>query len=172
MRALILALSILALIDSAHFAAAGLSDTPRGPAAPADTASTASEATPQTEEQIGLTKAKRRAVQRRLTRLGFETKATGTFDEQTRAAISRWQEESGYPSTGFLDAGQHKALTDAAKQAAKADRKDRRRAGTRTRYSRGPGGPIGVIGGAVRGVGGAVRGVGRGVGSAVGGLFR
>jgi len=163
--AFVLALSILAIIDSAHFAAAGLSDTPRETSAPADTASTTSEATQQTEEQIGLTKAKRRNVQRRLTRLGFDTKATGTFDEQTRTAISRWQEESGYPSTGFLDAGQHKALTDAAKQAAKADRKDRRRAGNRTRYSRGPGGPIGVIGG-------AVRGVGRGVGSAVGGLFR
>lgn len=164
MRALILALSILAIIDSAHIAAAGLSSTPRENSAPADTATATSEATQQTEEQIGLTKAKRRAVQRRLTRLGFETKANGTFDEQTRAAISRWQEESGYPSTGFLDASQHKALTDAAKQAAKADRKDRRRAGNRTRYSRGPGGPIGVIGG-------AVRGVGRGVGSAVGGLF-
>lgn len=172
MRTLILALSILAIIDSAHFAAAGLSDTPRENSAPADTASTTNEATQQTEEQIGLTKAKRRNVQRRLTRLGFETKANGTFDEQTRAAISRWQEDAGYPSTGFLDAGQHKALTDAAKQAAKADRKDRRRAGKRTRYSRGPGGPIGAIGGVARGVGGAVRGVGRGVGSAVGGLFR
>ena len=164
MRALILALSILAIIDSAHFAKAGLSDTPRETSAPADTASTTSEATQQTEEQIGLTKAKRRDVQRRLTRLGFDTKVNGTFDDATRVAISRWQEESGYPSTGFLNAGQHKALTDAAKQAAKADRKDRRRAGNRTRYSRGPGGPIGVIGG-------AVRGVGRGVGSAVGGLF-
>ena len=167
-HALILALSMLAIVDSAHFAAAGLSDTPRETAAPSDPASTTSEANQQTEEQIRLNKAKRRAVQRRLTRLGFETKATGTFDEPTRAAISRWQEESGYPSTGFLDAAQHKALTDAAKQAAKADRKERRRAGNRTRYSRGPGGPIGAIGGVARGVGGAVRGVG----NAVGGLFR
>jgi peptidoglycan hydrolase-like protein with peptidoglycan-binding domain len=165
MRALILALSILAIIDSAHFAKAGLSSTPRETSAPADTAVAASEATQQTEEQIGLTKAKRLRVQRGLTRLGFDTKANGKFDEPTRAAIARWQDENGYPSTGFLDAGQHKALTDAAKQAAKADRKDRRRAGSRARYSRGPGGPIGVIGG-------AVRGVGRGVGSAVGGLFR
>lgn len=165
MRGLILALSILAIVDSAHFAAAGLSDTPREAAAPADTASTASEATQQTEDEIRLNKAKRRDVQRRLTRLGFDTKVNGTFDEQTRTAISRWQEEAGYPSTGFLDAGQNKALTDAAKQVAKADRKDRRRAGNRTRYSRGPGGPIGVIGG-------AVSGVGRGVGRAVGGLFR
>ena len=105
-------------------------------------------------------------MQRRLTKLGFDTKVNGTFDDATRAAIARWQDEYGYPSTGFLNAGQHKALTDAAKQAGKADRKDRRRAGNRTRYSRGGGGPIGAIGGW------AVRGVGRGVGSAVGGLFR
>jgi hypothetical protein len=164
MRALILALSILAIIDSAHFAKAGLSSTPRETSAPADTAIAASEATQETEEQIGLTKAKRRGVQRRLTRLGYDTKVNGKFDEQTRAAIARWQEESGYPTTGFLNPAQHKALTDAAKQAAKSDRKDRRRAGGHARRSRGVGGPIGVIGG-------AVRGVGRGVGSAVGGLF-
>lgn len=164
MRALILALSILAIIDSAQFAEAGLSSTPRETVAPADTAIATGEATQETEEQIGLTKAKRRGVQRRLTRLGYDTKVNGKFDEQTRAAIVRWQEESGYPTTGFLNAAQHKALTDAAKQAAKSDRKDRRRAGGHARRSRDVGGPIGVIGG-------AVRGVGRGVGSAVGGLF-
>ncbi|MEH2547482.1 hypothetical protein V1283_004127 [Bradyrhizobium sp. AZCC 2262] len=160
-RALILTLSILAIIDSAHFAKAGLSSTPRETLAPADTA----EATQETEEQIGLTKAKRRDVQRRLTRLGFDTKVNGKFDESTRAAIARWQEEYGYSSTGFLNAAQHKVLTDAAKLAGKSDRQDRRRAGGHARYSRGVGGPIGAIGG-------AVRGVGRGVGSAVGGLFR
>ncbi len=172
MRALILALSILAIIDSAHFAKAGPSSTPRETLAPDDTVIATNGATQETEEQIGLTKSKRRDVQRRLTRLGFDTKVNGKFDESTRAAISRWQEDSGYPSTGFLNAGQHKALTDAAKQAAKSDRKERRRAGNRTRYSRGGDGPIGAIGGVARGVGGAVRGVGRGVGSAVGGLFR
>jgi len=167
-RALILTLSIMAIIDSAHVAKAGPSTTPREWSVPADTAIAAGEATQQTEEQIGLTKAKRRNVQRRLTRLGFETKANGTFDEPTRAAISRWQEENGYPSTGFLNAGQHKALAEAAKQAAKSDRKERRRAGGHARHSRGGGGPVGAIGGVARGVGGAVRGVG----NAVGGLFR
>ena len=38
MRALILALSILAIIDSAHFAKAGLSSAPRETSAPTDTA--------------------------------------------------------------------------------------------------------------------------------------
>jgi hypothetical protein len=165
MRALILALSILAIIDSAQFAEAGLSSTPRETLAPADTAIATGEATQDTEEQIGLTKAKRREVQRRLTRLGFDTKVNGKFDESTRAVIARWQEEYGYPATGFLNAAQHKVLTDAAKEAGKSDRKDRRRAGGRARYSRGAGGPIGAIGGAVHGVVG-------GVGSAVGGLFR
>ena len=170
MRALILALSILALsilaiVDSAHVANAGLSSTPRETLVPADTAIDTSEATQETEEQIGLTKAKRRGVQRRLTRLGFDTKVNGKFDESTRAAIAHWQEEYGYPTTGFLNAAQHKVLKGAAKQAGMSDRKDRRRAGGRARYSRGAGGPIGAIGG-------AVRGVGRGVGSAVGGLFR
>jgi peptidoglycan hydrolase-like protein with peptidoglycan-binding domain len=164
MRALILAFFILAIIDSAQFAEAGLSSTPRETVAPADTATATGDATEDTEAQIGLTKAKRRQVQRGLTRLGFDTKVNGKFDESTRAAITRWQEEQGYPATGFLNAAQHKVLTDAAKEAGKSDRKDRRRAGGRAR-SRGPGGPIGAIGG-------AVRGVGRGVGSAVGGLFR
>jgi peptidoglycan hydrolase-like protein with peptidoglycan-binding domain len=164
MRALILALSILAIIDSAHFAKAGPSSTPRETLAPADTAIATNEATQATEEQIGLTKAKRRNVQRRLTRLGFDTKVNGTFDESTRAVIARWQEEYGYPATGFLNAAQHKVLTDAAKEAGKSDRKDRRRAGGHAR-SRGVSGPIGAIGGAVHGVVG-------GVGSAVGGLFR
>ena len=45
MRALILALSILAIIDSAHFAKAGLSSTPRETLAPADTAIATNEAT-------------------------------------------------------------------------------------------------------------------------------
>ena len=165
MRALILALSILAIVDSAHFATAGLSSTPRETLAPADTAVATDEATQETEEQIGLTKAKRRGVQRGLTKLGFKTKINGKFDESTRAVIARWQEEHGYPTTGFLNAAQHKLLTDAAVEAGKSGHRDRRRAGGRARYSRGVGGPIGAIGG-------AVHGVARGVVGGVGGLFR
>jgi len=112
MRALILALSILAIVDSAHVANAGLSSMPRETLAPADTAIATDEATQETEDQIGLTKAKRREVQRGLTRLGFDTKVNGKFDESTRAVIARWQEEHGYPTTGFLNAAQHKVLID------------------------------------------------------------
>lgn len=162
MRALILALCILAIVDGAHFARAGLSGTPRETSAPADTAVATDEATEQSEQQIGLTKAKRRQVQRGLNRLGFKTKVNGKFDEKTRAGIARWQEEHGYPTTGFLNTAQHKLLMEAAAEASRTARQDRRRAGRSTRHARGVGGPIGAVGGAVRGV----------VGGVVGGLFR
>lgn len=165
---IILALLVLAIADSAQIVSAGLIETPRQ-VTQTDPALATDEATEQTEQQIRLNTAKRRAVQRGLTRLGFATKPTGKFDEPTRAVISRWQEEQGYPATGFLNTAQHKALTDSAKEAARADREaaranrqDRRRSASRGRNSRGPGGPIGAIGGAVTGV----------VGGVVGGIFR
>jgi hypothetical protein len=68
------------------------------------------EATQMTEDQLGLSKTQRRDVQRRLTGLGFDTKATGKFDEATRTVITRWQAARGYPKTGYLNAMQHKAL--------------------------------------------------------------
>ncbi|MGJ5095433.1 peptidoglycan-binding domain-containing protein [Bradyrhizobium oligotrophicum] len=157
MRALIVALSILAIAGSAQVAHAGLSSAPREASAPADTVIAAQEANQETENQIGLTKAKRRAVQRGLTRLGFGTKINGTFDEQTRAVIARWQEERGYPTTGFLNAAQHKVLMDAATDAAKPDRQPRRSAG-RARHQRNVGGPIGAIGGAMHRVVGGIFG--------------
>ena len=49
-------------------------------------------------------------MQRRLTGLGFDTKVTGTFDEATRAVITRWQAARGYPKSGYLNKLQHKAL--------------------------------------------------------------
>ncbi len=49
-------------------------------------------------------------MQRRLTGLGFDTKQTGKFDDETRAVIKRWQAARGYPSTGYFNKLQHKAL--------------------------------------------------------------
>jgi uncharacterized caspase-like protein len=63
-----------------------------------------------TEDQIGLDKGQRRDVQRRLTGLGFDIKATGKFDDDTRIVIKRWQTARGYPATGYLNKLQHKAL--------------------------------------------------------------
>ncbi|WP_257169091.1 peptidoglycan-binding domain-containing protein [Bradyrhizobium sp. SRS-191] len=162
MRALILAMSILTVVASADVANAGLSSSPREATEPADPAIAAKDgsqqdANQQTENQIGLTKAKRRAVQRGLTRLGFDTKANGTFDDQTRAAISRWQEERSYPATGFLNPAQHKVLMTAATEAAKSDRQARRSSG-RARGQRNVGGPIGAIGGAMHRVVGGIFG--------------
>jgi hypothetical protein len=62
------------------------------------------------EDQIGLDKAQRRDVQRRLTGLGFDVKATGKFDETTRSVIRRWQAARGYPATGYLNKLQHDAM--------------------------------------------------------------
>ena len=63
-----------------------------------------------TEDQIGLDKGQRRDVQRRLNGLGFDTKVTGKFEEQTRSVIRRWQAARGYPTSGYLNKLQHKAL--------------------------------------------------------------
>jgi hypothetical protein len=63
-----------------------------------------------TEDQIGLDRGQRRDVQRRLTGLGFDTKITGKFDDETRSVIKRWQAARGYPASGYLNQLQHKAL--------------------------------------------------------------
>src|ERR1019366_1987941 len=86
------------------------STTDRDLVASVDPATSAYEATQETEDQMGLNKGKRRDVQRRLTRLGFDTRVNGKFDEATRAVITRWQAARGYPTTGFLNAAQHQAL--------------------------------------------------------------
>ena len=153
MRALILTLSILGIVISAHSAKAGLSTTPREAPASADTASVSGETNQQTEDQIGLTRTKRRDVQRALTRLGFATKADGRFEDSTRDAIGRWQEGHGYFRTGFLNTSQHEALLSesAAAVQARSDDPDRHRGG-RARRSRGIGGPIGAIGHVVGGI--------------------
>ena len=63
-----------------------------------------------TEDQLGLDRNQRRDVQHRLTSLGFDTRASGKFDEATRTVITRWQAARGYPKSGYLNALQHKAL--------------------------------------------------------------
>ena len=88
----------------------GPSTTTRNLTPGVDPATFTAEASQVTEDQIGLDKGQRRDVQRRLNGLGFDTKVSGKFDEATRAVITRWQAERGYPSTGFLNHLQHKAL--------------------------------------------------------------
>jgi hypothetical protein len=108
------------------------------------------------EDQIGLDRSQRRDVQRRLTGLGFDVKASGKFDEATRTVITRWQAARGYPQTGFLNTLEHKALVSeiASTKVASADdssddepaRHSRHSGGGGRRYHRGGGGPGGFFG--------------------------
>ncbi len=163
MRVFILALSILGILVSANVAKAGPSTTDRELVASVDSATSADEATQETEDQIGLNKAKRRDVQRRLTGIGFDTRVNGRFDEQARTVIARWQAARGYPRTGFLNTLQHQALLTESVSAAHAsvsgsgsdtsddDPPARRHGGGGARHHR-SGGPGGLIGGVVGGL--------------------
>jgi peptidoglycan hydrolase-like protein with peptidoglycan-binding domain len=159
MRFWVLALSLLGFLVSADATKAGLSTTTRDPSAAVDPAIFTDDATQETEDQIGLDRGKRRAVQRRLTRLGFDTKVNGKFDESTRSVITRWQAARGYPKTGFLNTLQHRTLLAESVSTtyastgdeADSDRPARRRGGGAHRH-RGVGGPVGLIGGMVGGL--------------------
>jgi uncharacterized caspase-like protein len=75
-----------------------------------DPATLTAEATLATEDKIGLNRRKRTAVQKRLSALGFDTKASGKFDDDTRQVIERWQTARGYPSSGYFNKLQYQAL--------------------------------------------------------------
>ena len=160
MRVLILALSILGILVFWDAAKAGPSTTTRDQAASVDEAVFTDEATQETEDRIGLDKPRRRDLQRRLTRLGFDTKANGKFDARTRAVITRWQAARDYPKTGFLNPLQHQALLNESASTANASIRDNKSGGHERRARRrgGGGGPVGVIGGVVGGVVGGIFG--------------
>ena len=158
MRVWILALLALGIFVGADAAQAGPSTTTRDLTASADPATLTDEATRETEDRIGLDKKKRRDVQRRLTRLGFDTRANGKFDEKTRAVILRWQAARDYPATGFLNTAQHQALLSESASTAQASVSDRPARRRSARHHRGGGGPIAAIGGVVGGVVGGVFG--------------
>ncbi len=127
-----------------------------------DPATFTEQASQLTEDQLGLDRNQRRDVQRRLTGLGFDVKANGKFDANTRAIITRWQAARGYPKSGYLNALQHKALQSeilATPVASASDgdgvvaRPSRRRAGGSGRHYRqsaGGGGPGAFFGGMMR----------------------
>lgn len=59
------------------------------------------------ESLLQLTLAERVDLQRRLTRLGYDTaRSDGTFGAGTRRAIGEWQADGGEPVTGYLTADQ------------------------------------------------------------------
>jgi uncharacterized caspase-like protein len=138
----------------------GPSTTTRNLSAGIDPATFTEEADQVSEDQIGLDKRQRRDVQRRLTGLGFDIKATGKFDEGSRIVIKRWQAARGYPATGYLNKLQHKALlseivsTRTASDASD-DEPARRRSssgGARRYHGGGGGGPAGLFGGMMGGL--------------------
>ena len=143
----------------------GPSTTTRNLTTGVDPATFTEDATQLTEDQIGLDKGQRRDVQRRLTGLGFDTKVNGRFDDDTRAVIRRWQAARGYPSTGFLNKLQHKALLSEIVATAETDSGSdsdehpsrRHRGGGEVRHyahyhGGGGGGPGGFIGGVMGGL--------------------
>jgi Caspase domain/Putative peptidoglycan binding domain len=156
-----LALSRIASLEN------GPSTTTRNLTTGVDPATFTEDSNQTTEDQIGLDKGQRRDVQRRLTGLGFDVKANGKFDEDTRAVISRWQAARGYPKTGYLNKLQHKALLTeivSATQTSSSDDSDDRPA--RHRSSGGGGGRR------YHGGGGGGGGPGAFIGGVMGGLFR
>jgi hypothetical protein len=115
------------------------------------------------EDQLGLDRSQRRDVQRRLTSLGFDTKASGKFDDATRTVITRWQTARGYPKSGYLNALQHKALQSeilTTRVASSDDSDDEPSRPSRhhggggggRHYHRGGGGPGGFFGGMMGGL--------------------
>jgi peptidoglycan hydrolase-like protein with peptidoglycan-binding domain len=70
------------------------------------------------ETSLGLGRDARRAVQRALTELGYNTRGIdGIFGPGSRTAIAAWQRSRGYDDTGFLAAGQVAALQAEADRA-------------------------------------------------------
>jgi uncharacterized caspase-like protein len=120
----------------------GPSTTTRNLSAGIDPATFTEQSSQASEDMIGLDKAQRRDVQRRLTGLGFDTKASGKFDDNTRAVITRWQAARGYPKTGFLNRLQHKALLSeiVATRVASSDESDDAPAARSSRRRGGGGG--------------------------------
>ncbi len=138
----------------------GPSTTTRNLTTGVDPATFTEESNQTTEDQIGLDRGQRRDVQRRLNGLGFDTKVSGKFDDDTRSVIRRWQAARGYPTSGFLNNLQHKALlaeivaTTQTSSGDDSDDKPRHHSGGGRRRGGGGGGgnPGAFIGGALGGM--------------------
>lgn len=68
------------------------------------------------EQALGLSANDRRALQRSLVLLGYNTRGIdGIFGRGTRSAITEWQKATGYPETGFFNRAQVVDLTSQAR---------------------------------------------------------
>jgi uncharacterized caspase-like protein len=153
----------------------GPSTTTRNLTTGIDPATFTAEADQVTEDQISLDKGQRKDVQRRLNGLGFDTKVTGKFDDDTRSVIRRWQAARGYPSSGFLNKLQHKALlTEIVSATTTSSSDDSSDDHAARRHSSGGGGGGGRRSGGGGGGGGGNPGafIGGVMGGMMGGMFR
>jgi uncharacterized membrane protein YgcG len=150
----------------------GPSTTTRNLTTGIDPATFTEEANQVTEDQIGLDKGQRRDVQRRLNGLGFDTKVTGKFDDDTRSVIRRWQAARGYPSSGFLNKYQHKALLSEIVASTSTSSSDDSSDNHPTRHHSGGGGGGRRSGGGGGGGGNPGAFIGGVMGGMMGGMFR
>lgn len=76
-----------------------------------------------TEEALSLTRDQRRAIQRALTLLDYNTRGVdGIFGPGTRGAITNWQQQNGFSQTSYLTAEQISRLeAQAARRTAEAE---------------------------------------------------
>ena len=151
----------------------GPSTTTRNLTSGIDPATFTDESNQVTEDQIGLDKGQRRDVQRRLNGLGFDTKVTGAFNEDTRTVIKRWQAARGYPVSGYLNKLQHKALlTEIVSAAPNATSSDDSEDRPRRGGGGGGGGRRSSGGGGGGGNGNPGAFIGGMMGGMMGGMFR
>ena len=107
-------------------------------------------------------------MQRRLNGLGFDTKVTGKFDDETRAVITRWQAARGYPN---IRLPQQAAAQGAADRNRREHANEFRRHPTITRLA-GSAKAAAAVAGVVAAADPGAAFVGGVVGGMMGGLFR
>lgn len=82
----------------------------------------------QAEDGLNLTRNERRAIQRNLTLLGYNTRGVdGIFGQGSRGAIRNWQQQNGYAQTSFLTTEQINRLdAQASRRAAEIEAEEER----------------------------------------------
>jgi peptidoglycan hydrolase-like protein with peptidoglycan-binding domain len=90
------------------------------------------------EEALDLDRDERRAIQRALTILGYDTRGIdGIFGNGSRTAITRWQSDAGETDTGYLTRAQINQLqSQASRRAAELDEEAERQQALRDREER------------------------------------
>lgn len=90
------------------------------------------------EAALNLSREERRAIQRDLTLLGYDTRGIdGVFGPGTRGAIAAWQGRNGYPESGFIDRAQiFELAAQASRRALELEEQERERRAEQERQDR------------------------------------